>query len=249
MGFLKPDQGSCTVLGLDSWTHSEEIKKHVGYIPGEIAFPDVDSGSDFLKIQADLMGLKSMDHADYVINKMQLDPTAKLKRMSKGMKQKTAIVEAFMAEPEILILDEPTTGLDPLMRDAFLSLITEEKARGATVFMSSHIFSEMEQTCDYVGFIKDGHLIRVVDMKDIRERADALYRLEFSSAEDYLRFESQKPFPIFAASASEKKLTIQVPNAQIHSLFVLLTSYHLASFSEVKYTLEQCFDEIVEKGD
>ena len=146
MGFLKPQSGSATINGLDCWKDSAEIKKWIGYIPGEIAFPDAPTGTDFLKKQAELLGLKDMSYADSIIKKLQLDPTAKLKRMSKGMKQKTAIVAAFMADPDILILDEPTTGLDPLMRKEFISILDEEKKKGKTILMSSHMFDEVEQS-------------------------------------------------------------------------------------------------------
>ena len=136
MGFLKAKSGSVKVLGLDAWHDSCEIKKYVEYIPGEIAFPDLPDGVQFLKSQAELLGLKDMDKADYLIKRLQLDPTANLKRMSKGMKQKTAIVAALMANKDILILDEPSTGLDPLMRETFLELVLEEKKAGKTISVS-----------------------------------------------------------------------------------------------------------------
>ena len=116
MGFIKPKSGKVTVLGMDAWKDACKIKENVAYIPGEIAFPDLTTGIEFFKAQAELLGLKSMERADELIKRLQLDPSANLKRMSKGMKQKTAIVAALMADKDILILDEPTTGLDPLMR-------------------------------------------------------------------------------------------------------------------------------------
>jgi len=113
MGFLRPDKGSCTIRGLDCWKHSEQVKQHVGYVPGEIAFPDESSGFAFLERHAAMMGPVDQRHRDHILDMLQLDASADLKRMSKGMKQKTAIVAAFMHDPPILILDEPTTGLDP----------------------------------------------------------------------------------------------------------------------------------------
>ena len=128
MGFLKADEGQVQVQGLDSWKDGPEIKQFVSYVPGEIAFPDLSSGTVFLKNQAELLGMKNMDYANMLIDKLQLDPSANLKRMSKGMKQKTAIVAALMADKDILILDEPTTGLDPLMRETFLDIVLEENS-------------------------------------------------------------------------------------------------------------------------
>ena len=141
MGFLDPDSGDTSIMGKDCWKNAAEIKKHVGYIPGEISFPDVHSGMDFLKLQAEYMGLHSMAYAKELIDRLNLDPTAKLNRMSKGMKQKTAIVNAFMCDSDILLLDEATTGLDPLMQKSFTEIIQSEKKKGKTIFMSSHMFA------------------------------------------------------------------------------------------------------------
>ena len=165
MGFIKPQKGHVSVLGQHAWEKSYEIKSHVSYIPGEIAFPDLNNGITFLKNQAELLGLKSMDYANYLIKKLQLDPSANLKRMSKGMKQKTAIVAALMSDKEILILDEPTTGLDPLMRETFIELIFEQKAKGKTILMSSQMFDELEQTCDRVALIYNGRIVDIARCK------------------------------------------------------------------------------------
>jgi ABC-2 type transport system ATP-binding protein len=248
MGFLKPDQGSVKVKGLNAWKNAEEIKHYVGYIPGEINFPDVMSGSDFLEIQAKLVGLTNMERANYIIKKMQLDPTANLKRMSKGMKQKTAIAEAFMNEPEILILDEPTTGLDPLMRKAFVDLVLEEKAKGKTIFMSSHMFEEMEDTCDYVGLIKDGHLIDVVDMKSFANRKDKEYLIGFNSINDYADFLKEK-ITIKDTNENKKQIVVTININDTNALFKILEHYNIAYIEENKYTLEQYFDDAIAKGE
>jgi ABC-2 type transport system ATP-binding protein len=248
MGFLKPDEGTATLFGYDSWKDAQTIKQYVGYIPGEIAFPDVASGTDFLRIQANMIGLTNMSRAEYVIKKMQLDPTAKLKSMSKGMKQKTAIVSAFMAEPELLILDEPTTGLDPLMRDAFLSLVLEEKAKGKTVFMSSHIFSEMEETCDYVAFIKEGHLAQIVDVNELHHPSKATYRVRFALKGDYETFIQEKRFPTKDEDPKLLSLCVEVPLEKSQLLFQSLGRFHVTAFNEIKATLEACFDDIIAGG-
>jgi ABC-2 type transport system ATP-binding protein len=247
MGFLKPDQGTCSVFGLDSWSDAQAIKKRVGYIPGEIAFPDVDTGTDFLKIQADLCGYPDLSRADEITKKLQLDPTAKLKRMSKGMKQKTAIVAAFMGDPDLLLLDEPTTGLDPLMRDAFLSLVKEAKARGKTIFMSSHIFSEMEETCDYVAFIKEGKLEKIIDMAALHHSPNSLFRVRFASEKDYAAFIAEKRFALEDLSPGEQTLVVEIPLGESQRLFQSLAHYQVLSFSEVKFTLEKCFDELIKE--
>ena len=240
MGFLKPQKGSVTVKGLDAWKDADEIKKYVGYLPGEIAFPDVENGSEFLKIQAETIGLKDMSKAEMIINALQLDPTANLRRMSKGMKQKTAIVAAFMHSPEIIILDEPTTGLDPLMRDAFVNLIKMEKARGATIIMSNHMFDELEETCDYVGFIKDGHLIDVVDMKKLHDVKFRDYVIAFDDKEQFNKVDFSN-VKVISKDEFELSYTVRVDLKASNEMIKQLSQYRIKSVTEKKHTLEEFF--------
>ena len=240
MGFIKPDKGTVTVKGLDAWKDADEIKKYIGYLPGEIAFPEVENGSEFLKIQAETIGLTDMSKAESIINALQLDPTANLKRMSKGMKQKTAIAAAFMHSPEIIILDEPTTGLDPLMRDVFVNLIKLEKARGATIIMSNHMFDELEETCDYVGFIKDGHLIDVVDMQKLRDVKFRDYVIVFEKREEYESVDLSN-VEVLERDDFELSITIRVDLEKSNEIIKKLGQLNIKSVSEKKHTLEEFF--------
>lgn len=243
MGFLKPQSGTATINGMDCWKESAEIKKMIGYIPGEIAFPDAPTGLEFLKRQAELSGLKDMSYAESIIKKLQLDPTANLKRMSKGMKQKTAIVAALMADPDILILDEPTTGLDPLMRAEFLEILDEEKKKGKTIFMSSHMFDEVEHTCDKVALIKDGKIIAVKATKEIKHNEDKTYKIEFSSRQDYERFIAE-PFDFTEKRNDQNQVILKVHDRHINTLLKTLKSYNVKFITEVKYTLEKYFNSL-----
>lgn len=247
MGFLKPDKGSVTVMGMDAWKESAKIKKLVGYLPGEIAFPPLESGSDFIQAQAELLGLEDMSKAEKIINALQLDPTANLKRMSKGMKQKTALVAAFMHSPDIILLDEPTTGLDPLMRDAFINIIKEEKARGATIIMSNHMFDELEETCDYVGFIKDGHLIDIVDMEEIHNRPFREYLIVFADKEGYENADASQ-VEVLEDRPERLSYLVKVPNEKIDGMFRELHKFNIKLIKEVQYTLEKYFMEKVIGG-
>lgn len=240
MGFIKPQKGSVTVKGLDAWKNADVIKKYIGYVPGEIAFPEVESGSEFLKIQAESIGLKDMSKAEAIINALQLDPTANLRRMSKGMKQKTALVAAFMHSPEIIILDEPTTGLDPLMRDVFVNLIKAEKARGATIIMSNHMFDELEETCDYVGFIKDGHLIDVIDMEKMRNLPYRDYVITFSNEKDYKEIDVTK-MEVLERDDFELSLTVRVQLKDTNEAVKEFRNRDIKSLTEKKHTLEEYF--------
>ena len=241
MGFLKPQKGSATIKGLDCWKDSAQIKKYIGYIPGEIAFPDAPTGIEFLKRQAELLGIKDMSYAENLIKRLQLDPTANLKRMSKGMKQKTAIVAALMADSEILILDEPTTGLDPLMRAEFVDIINEEKEKGKTIFMSSHMFDEVEKTCDKVALIKDGKIIDVKSTEEIKHNEEKIYKIEFNSHEDYKKFICEN-FDFVDKKENQSQVIINIHDKEINNLTKTLKKYNIKFITEIKYTLEKYFN-------
>ena len=248
MGFIRPDRGSSSVCGLDSWKESTEIMRYVSYIPGEIAFPSLRTGTEFLKLQAEYLGVHDFTYMNHIIELLQLDPTASLKRMSKGMKQKTAIVAALMADKEILIMDEPTTGLDPLMREAFLELIREEKGKGRTVFMSSHIFEEMEEVCDRVAMIKDGHVIDTVDLWQLRHWKTKTFSICFYTEEDFLEFSQNRDF-VTVAEKKGLRCTVELPTEKVNRLFHILREYKVASLRENHLSLEQYFMQIYQKGD
>lgn len=247
MGFLKPDSGSITINNLDSWIDSEETKKFIGYVPGEIAFPDLPTGTDFIKSQAEFLGLKDLSCANYLIEKLQLDPSANLKRMSKGMKQKTALVVALMANPEILILDEPTTGLDPLMRLAFMDIIKSEKQKGKTIIISSHLYEELEKDCDRVVLINNGKILDIADMDSIRNRQKVDYKIEFNSKEDYVEFK-KLGHTIVRDQQKYNQVTITIDKSDTQKLFVDLTKFDVKFINEIKYTLEKHFNEIIKEN-
>lgn len=164
LGFMQPNGGSCTIGGLDCIENAPEIQNNLGYIPGEIAFLDGMNGDEFLKFMCDMRGTKDVTRKKMLIDMFALDPKGKIKKFSKGMKQKLGIVAAFMHDPDVLILDEPTSGLDPLMQNRFVELLLDEKKRGKTILMSSHLFEEVERTCDNVLIIKDGRIVTQSDV-------------------------------------------------------------------------------------
>lgn len=244
MGFLKPTGGNVFVNGLSSWEHSDEIVKKIGYVPGEIAFPDLKSGVDFLKCQADFLDLKDTSYANELIERLQLDPRANLKRMSKGMKQKTALVAALMNNAEIIILDEPTTGLDPLMRATFLDIIKEEHKKGKTILMSSHSFDELEKTCDKVAFINDGRIVDTCEMEKIKNRPTKDFKIEFCTASDYERFLKEN-YEIIRLQEEYHQVTIRLSYQKTAQLLKVLNFYDVKFISELPYTLETHFKKVL----
>ncbi|MFD0770309.1 ABC transporter ATP-binding protein [Bacillus sp. CGMCC 1.60114] len=183
MGFIQPTSGTATMFGLDCWKDAADIQKRVGYLPGEISFIEGMNGLGFLQLMQGMRGMKSNGRRDELIERFQFDVKTPIRKMSKGMKQKVGIVAAFMHDPEVLILDEPTSGLDPLMQQLFVDLILEEKQRGKTIFMSSHIFTEIERTCDRVGIIKEGKLLTVENIHDLRAKQRQVIDVTVSSPE------------------------------------------------------------------
>lgn len=244
LGFIQPTAGHAFVNGMESWHNQAEIARLVGYVPGEIAFPDLKTGINFLKSQASFLGMQSFDYANQLIEELQLDPRANLKRMSKGMKQKTALVAALMNDAPIIILDEPTTGLDPLMRDAFLEIIRREHKKGKTIFMSSHMFNEMEETCDRVALISDGHIIDIANMDEIRNRSVTDFKIEFNDRISYEHFK-HCGYKIIRDQEQYNQVTISIDKDSINDLFKTLNGMNVKFISEVLYTLEKHFNEIM----
>lgn len=248
MGFLKADSGKCEINGKDCWKSSMDIMKHIGYVPGEIDFPDVGTGESFLKLQAQFLGVKDMSYTNELIDRFKLAADAPLRRMSKGMKQKTALVAAFMSKPDILLLDEPSTGLDPLMRDTLIELILEQRQRGTTVFMSSHIFKELEDTCDRVTFIHNGKMIDTVDKSMYHDNMPKQYRIGFADEKEYHNFIDEKSFEIVKKNDKYWHVYISVADNEITKLFDRLKNYDIRYIKYNPYSLEMYYTEVIENG-
>lgn len=181
MGFMKPQEGKILIRGFDAWEQSSQVQKYVGYLPGEIAFFDEMSGMDFLKFQAELRGLNDLSLMYQLIHRFELDPKSKIRKMSKGMKQKIGLICAFMHDPDVYILDEPTSGLDPLMQQVFVDLVLEKKREGKTILMSSHSFEEVEKTCDRIAMIKEGRIAVVEDITVLKKQRRKVFVVTVAS--------------------------------------------------------------------
>lgn len=158
MGFVRADGGRATLGGRPCFADRAAIQREVGYLPGELALPGDMTGRAFLEFVAGMRGTALPPRANALIDYFELDPSAKLRAMSKGTRQKVGIVAAFMHEPAVLLLDEPTSGLDLLMQRRFVELVRAEKRRGATILLSSHLLGEVEGTCDRALFVRSGRL-------------------------------------------------------------------------------------------
>ncbi len=178
MGFMKPDSGRAAIAGMDCFAEAAKIQRRLGYIPGEIAFVEGMQGEEYLRYLAKVRGLKDSRRQKELCDMFEFTPRGGIKKFSKGMKQKLGIVAAFMHQPEVLVLDEPTSGLDPLMQSRFVELILEEKKRGCTILMSSHMFEEIERTSDRVLIIKEGRLVAQDSMQALKNAQRKLFLLQ-----------------------------------------------------------------------
>lgn len=235
MGFIHPDQGNVSILDKDCFQDADIIQKSVGYLPGEIAFMDEMTGDEFIHFIAKLKNINNMQHVNELIDFLELDPRGKMKKMSKGMKQKIGLVIAFMQDAPILILDEPTSGLDPLMQNKFVELIQKAKKEGKTVLMSSHIFEEVENTCDRVIMIKDGKMIANETMENIKNQKHKHYDIVFVNDEEAIDFTKK-----YSCERHENKVSLQY-SGDINVLIQQLSQYHLIDFNTRVQTLEELF--------
>lgn len=252
MGFSRPQKGHTYVNGMNSWEKASEIQKSLGYLPGEIALPESLTGTQFINMMAELRGLKDMKHTNYLIKKFELDPSGSLKRMSLGMKRKLAIVTAFMHDPDVLVLDEPTSGLDPIMQNIFIEFIKEEKRRGKTILLSSHIFSEIDATCDKISIIKDGKLVSTFVADDLRHNESKTFKLEFTTKKVFENFKSQVIQEGRLKEIEEKsennQVKIQINDKDINNFMNIISDYDLKFMSEIKFTLQDYFMNFYDKN-
>src|ERR1700704_422136 len=169
MALLRGDSGTATIAGLDCWKQSIEIKRLVGYMPGEPALDPNLTGGQILEYFAHLRGGVDQAYLKQLVERFELDTSRKFRQYSTGNKRKVVLIQAFMHRPRLLILDEPTNGLDPLNQQEFDRMVKEARDEGRTVFLSSHILSEVEQTCTRVGIIRAGQLVRVGGLAELTD--------------------------------------------------------------------------------
>lgn len=243
MGFSKPQSGHTKILGMDSFENYNKFMDKVGYLPGEIALPDGLNGYEFLDMMKRLKNIKDDSYLKHLLELFELDPSGDTKRMSLGVKRKLAVVTAFMNDPDILILDEPTSGLDLEMQQRFIEFIKEEKKRGKTILLSSHIFSEVDATCDRIAIIKDGKIVSEFVANDLKHNNNKNYLCEFATKQDLATFKKgnaeNSNFKIMNENGNS--LLINIDDQKINSLILALSKSNIIGFTHLKETLEDYF--------
>ena len=236
MGFMKPDQGDVKILGMNCFDDAKQVQGKLGYLPGEIAFMEDMTGQEFIRFIAKMKNMKDISYAEELMQFLELDARGKMKRMSKGMKQKIGIVIAFMQDAPILILDEPTSGLDPLMQNKFVELIQQAKKDGKTVLMSSHIFEEVENTCDRVVMIKEGHVVATETMENLRKNRLKHYEIHFYDENDAIAFMEK-----YHQAKRDGAIIHLMLKGHTNQLIQDLSQYDIDDFNARPQSLEELF--------
>jgi ABC-2 type transport system ATP-binding protein len=180
MGLLRPGGGAASIGGLDCWSKATDVKRSIGYLPGEFNVDPAMTGAQIIAYLGNLRGGVDQSFVKHLVARLEFDPGKRFRDYSRGNKQKVGLIQAFMHRPRLLILDEPTGGLDPLNQQEFAAMVAEVKADGRTVFLSSHILPEVEHLCDRVGIIRDGRLVTVDHVSSLKAIRHHVIELTFA---------------------------------------------------------------------
>ena len=242
MGFSKTSVGKVQIFGEETFGNTDKILEKVGYLPGEPALPLYMNGWEFLKMMEEMRGNKNEEMLNHLIDIFKLDPSLSIKSMSLGDKRKLAVVSAFMNDPDVLILDEPTSGLDPIMQKVFIDFVIEEKKRGKTILLSSHIFSEVDATCDTISIIKDGKHVSTFKANDLKNMDNQTYILHFLDKENMdLYLNSRNKFKVVDTNEVNLTATIEFNKKNYHDFFDSLYGIKVKEFEEKPFTLQDYF--------
>ncbi len=242
LNFIFPTSGTATVMGLDILKDTVEIRRHVGYIPAEVNYYDDMTVRDFLLYSVGFYEGVFQERMNELVEKLELDMDKKIGDLSFGNKKKVAIVVAFATEPELYILDEPTSGLDPLMQSRFFDLLEEEKRRGATIFFSSHVLSDVQRICDRVGIIKEGRLIKIETIDEILKTKAKNVRI----ISDNLVLKENGNIVNLKQNLNTYTFTYK---GDMNYLLKSLQNYNIIDLSIVEPSLEEVFMHYYAKGD
>ena len=240
MSLLFATSGSAAIAGLDCWRDAVKIKRLVGYLPGELSLDPNLTGGQLLTYFANLRGGVDHREVERLIARLELDPSRRFRQYSHGNKQKVGLIQAFMHRPRVLILDEPTTGLDPLNQHEFQAMVSEARVEGRTVFLSSHVLSEVESTCDRVAIIRDGRLARVGAVAELKSIRRLEIELAFATAPPPDAFRSLPGVERVHDSPDGKALRVLL-QGDVDALIKAAARYPLVNIVSREPTLEEVF--------
>ena len=246
MNYILPTAGEAKIIGYDSVADTTLAKSYIGYLAGELSLYSKMTGQEFLDYMLALQPPRHNSYYRELAKQFEAVLNQKIGELSKGNRQKIGIIQAFMHEPDVLILDEPTSGLDPLMQEVFFELVRRTKAKGASLFISSHNLNEVQKMCDRVGFIKDGKLIVEQSIADFAAKTTA-QTYDISFAEQAPVSELRKIPRAKLKSNTAQHVTIQI-RGSLSPLFRLLAKYKVNSLDRRALSLEEEFLQFYKRG-
>lgn len=247
LDLIRPTAGQACIFGLDCHRRSLEVRRQVGYLPGELALYEHSRGRSLLDLFASLRpGQVSAEHVDQLCRRLDVDLNAPVGQLSHGNRQKVGLALALMARPRLLILDEPTTGLDPLVQHRVLDILREARAGGATVFFSSHVLSEVERICDRVGFIRQGRLVAVEEVGSLSRHKMQRVRIAFSEAVPREAFASLPGVRL--VEITDHRVEMEVVGS-VDPVVKAAARYHVESLETEHPSLEETFLAYYERDD
>jgi ABC-2 type transport system ATP-binding protein len=237
LDFIRPSSGNATIFGLDCRNDSVAIRKRIGYIPGDFGLYGHMTGWKFLQYFGRVRGGYDEAAAKEYARKMDIKLDRKMKEYSRGMRQKVAIIQAFMNNPDLIIMDEPTNGLDPLVQQNFMDMLREEAGHGTTIFMSSHVLSEVERSCNRVAIIKEGGVVAEEKVDELRQKSGKVLEVRFK--EPLAREIFYLPgISNVTRSNGTYRMTV---TSNMEELLKEISSYKLADINIHQTTLEDIF--------
>ncbi|GAA1330535.1 ABC transporter ATP-binding protein [Streptomyces sanglieri] len=237
LGLLRADSGAAQLLGRDPWHDAVELHRKVAYVPGDVTLWRNLSGGEVIDLYGSLRGGLDRTRRADLVDRFELDPTKKGRTYSKGNRQKVALVAAFASDVDLLILDEPTSGLDPLMEEVFQDCVAEERARGRTVLLSSHILSEVETLCDRVSIIRQGRTVETGSLADMRHLTRTNISAELAAAPNGL---ARLP-GVHDLDVQGLRVTLQVDTDKLDAVLKSLTASGVRTLTSTPPTLEELF--------
>tara|TARA_B100000686_G_scaffold253407_1_gene264402 strand:+ start:33253 stop:34113 length:861 start_codon:yes stop_codon:yes gene_type:complete len=238
LGILNPSEGYVEVLGKRPTQKNVKIFKNMGYLPGELSTYQKLTGNEVLKFFSSLRNIDDDQYIRNLIERLDYDPNKYIKELSKGNKQKLGLILAFMHKPELLILDEPSSGLDPLMQQITIELIQEARLNGSTIFLSSHIFSEIDKVAERVGFVKEGKLIVEESLEILKSNAMKSIVIYFKETIPLNLFDNIKNVNLIETNKNVVKLNIFGP---IDEIIKVISKYEIIDLTTQDPTLEELF--------
>ncbi|WP_329591180.1 ABC transporter ATP-binding protein [Streptomyces sp. NBC_01005] len=237
LGLLRADSGAAQLLGRDPWHDAVELHRKVAYVPGDVTLWRNLSGGEVIDLYGSLRGGLDRTRRADLVDRFELDPTKKGRTYSKGNRQKVALVAAFASDVDLLILDEPTSGLDPLMEEVFQDCVAEERARGRTVLLSSHILSEVETLCDRVSIIRQGRTVETGSLADMRHLTRTNISAELAAAPNGL---ARLP-GVHDLDVQGLRVTLQVDTDKLDAVLKSLSASGVRTLTSSPPTLEELF--------